>query len=130
VITAEEFDDQELIARRREDHNRIGQILVARVPEEDKELLKVERPGDRTLLDRLLTPFNQAGTKRFLREARQKVWRNAPLMNQVRRTGPDARAARVRGWSGSPKPAWPTCGRRGQVLLRLAVRGVGVGLQP
>ena len=28
------------------------------------ELKKVERPGDRTVLDRLLTPFNRAGSKR------------------------------------------------------------------
>ena len=51
---------------------------------EDGELKKVEQPGDRTLLDHLLTPFNRAGSKRFLKEARGKVWRNAQALSLAR----------------------------------------------
>ena len=40
------------------------------VAAEDDEL------GSRSLLDRLLTPLNRLASKRFLREARRKVWHN------------------------------------------------------
>ena len=76
VITDQEFDDPALVARRGRDHEHIDAILASRVAAEDGELKKVEQPGDRTL-DHLLTPFNRAGSKRFLKEARGKVWRNA-----------------------------------------------------
>src|SRR5207247_10751121 len=76
VISDEEFDDTGLVARRAADHERIDDILASRVAAEDRELAKVEDPGERTLLDRMLQPFNRQGTKRFLKEARRKVWAN------------------------------------------------------
>ena len=126
VIGDDEFDDPGTVSRRRADHERIDGILAGRVAAEDAELVKVERPGDRTLLDRLLVPFNQAATRRFLAEARRKVWRNATLLSHARRQ--DALQARLAELEG-------LCARRvsdlsapGQVLLRLARRGFGVEL--
>src|SRR5215472_14559341 len=72
VITDEEFDDAALIARREADHKAIDNILASRVSAEGDELVTIHGPGSR--LDRLLEPFNQRGTRRFLREARRKVW--------------------------------------------------------
>ena len=85
VITDQEFDDPALVARRSRDHEHIDAILSSRVAAEDGELKKVEQPGDRTLLDHVLTPFNRAGSKRFLKEARGKVWRNAHALSLARR---------------------------------------------
>ena len=95
VITDDEFDDAALVAKRAADHAVMDQVLVNRVQPEDLELAKVEEPGDRTWLDRALTPFNRAGTKRFLQESRRKVWHNATLLSQARHQGPAALALRV-----------------------------------
>jgi Family of unknown function (DUF5995) len=126
VISDDEFDDPAVVARRRADHERIDEILAERVAAEDVELAKVERPGDRTLLDRLLVPFNQAATRRFLAESRRKVWRNAMLLSRARRAG--TLPARLEELEA-------LCTRRvrdlrapGQVLLRLARKGFGVEL--
>jgi hypothetical protein len=126
VIGDEEFDDPAIVSRRRADHERIDHILASRVAAEDVELARYERPGDRTLLDRLLVPFNQAATRRFLAEARRKVWRNATLLSHARRHG--ALQARLGELEA-------LCSRRvsdlrapGQVLLRLARKGFGVEL--
>jgi hypothetical protein len=126
VISDEEFDDPATMRRRRADHERIDAILAGRVAAEDAELVKVERPGDRTRLDHLLVPFNQAATHRFLAEARHKVWRNATLLSHARRGGAiERRLAELEA----------LCAQRvrdlrapGQVLLRLARRGFGVEL--
>ncbi|MCA1690987.1 MAG: DUF5995 family protein [Actinobacteria bacterium] len=128
VITDMEFTNPDVIARRALDHGHIDAILVTRVPEEDKELLKVEEPGDRSLLDRLLTPFNQAGTKRFLREARGKVWHNASLLSAARVQGEEALAARVAELEELAKARVADLRAPGQVLLRLARHGFGVEL--
>ena len=130
VIAEEEFDDDELVARRASDHRHIDEILANRVPAEDRELQKVERPGDRTLLDRLLQPFNRAGTKRFLKEAREKVWRNARLLNAARRRSPEALRARLEELEELSRARVADLRRPGQVLLRLARRGFGVELSP
>src|SRR5213078_1314618 len=95
VISDPEFDDLDLIARRAADHERIDDILASRVAAEDRELAKVEDPGERTLLDRMLQPFNRQGTKSFLKEARRKVWANARQLSLARRAGPQARSARL-----------------------------------
>jgi hypothetical protein len=50
-----------------------GDVLVVRVGSEDREIAAAERPGDRSLADRLLVPMKGAGSKRFLKEARRKV---------------------------------------------------------
>ena len=128
TITDEEFDDPELVERRRRDHAHIDAILASRVDAEDKELQKVEQPGDRTLLDRLLTPFNQAATKRFLTEARQKVWHNAVALSRARREGPDALAARLAELEELSRVRVADLRVPGQVLMKLAVKGFGVRL--
>src|SRR3712207_2913824 len=56
VISAEEFDDPAVLARRQLDHQRIDEVLSSRVAAEDVEL---QRAGDpRTLVDRLMTTPN------------------------------------------------------------------------
>jgi hypothetical protein len=129
VITDEQFDDPALVARRARDHEHIDAILASRVPLEDLELRKVELPGDRTLLDHLLTPFNRAGTKRFLKEARGKVWRNAQALSAARREGPQALAARLRELGQLSADRVADLRRPGQVILRLARDGFGVLLE-
>ncbi|HEY7628067.1 MAG TPA: DUF5995 family protein [Ilumatobacteraceae bacterium] len=128
AITADEFDDAALVKRRGIDHERIDQILSSRVDAEDIELQKVEQPGDRTRLDRMLKPFNQSATKRFMRESRRKVWRNAVLLNNARRTGPDALAARLNELEDLSRRRIEDLRVPGQVLIKLAVKGFGVSL--
>jgi hypothetical protein len=128
VIDDEQFDDPALIAGRSADHEHIDEILASRVAAEDRELRTEERPGDRTLLDHLLTPFNRAGSRRFLREARGKVWRNAVALNAARRRGPEALAARVDELGALSRERVADLRRPGQVILRLARDGFGVTL--
>ena len=126
VITDEEFDDSELIARREADHKAIDDILATRVSVEDDELISVSGPG--SLLNRVLKPLNQTGTKRFLREARQKVWANAIALSQARRTGAGAFTARLAELEELSAAKVTELQAPGQVLLKLAVRGFGVRL--
>ena len=127
VVTDEEFDDPTLIASRRLDHEHIDDILASRVAAEDAELRKVERPGDRTMLDRALTPFNRRATRRFLKEARQKVWRNALQLSQARRRGAlDERLGELERLSAQRVADLRA---PGQVVLRLARDGFGVELR-
>ena len=125
VITDEEFDDPEAVARREKDHRHIDDILVSRVAEEDEELKAVERPGDRTLVDRLLQPFNRAATKRFLKEARRKVWRNARLLSRARREGPAELERRVEELAILSARRVADLNAPGLVLLKLARKGSG-----
>lgn len=125
-ITDEEFADEALLARRSLDHQRIDGVLIDRVRQEDRELMKVERPGDRTLLDRALIPFNRLSTKRFLVEARRKVWRNAGLLSDARRRGHlDVRLAEL---ESAVRDRVAELRAPGQVVLRLARDGFGVEL--
>jgi hypothetical protein len=128
TISDAEFADPAVLARRSQDHGHIDSILSSRVDAEDKELQKVERPGDRTLLDKLLTPFNQAASKRFLTEARRKVWHNAKALSQARVQGPDALAARLAELEELSRVRVASLGVPGQVLIKLAIRGFGVQL--
>jgi hypothetical protein len=121
AITDEEFDDPVLIARRARDHQHIDAVLLSRVSAED-ELIG----GKRSLLDRLLTPLNRAGTKRFLVEAREKVWRNAKVMSAARRQGPDALAGRIAELDALCSARVADLVAPGQVILKLARRGFGV----
>ena len=129
VITDDEFDDPGVVDRRARDHERIDEILSSRVAEEDVELRKVEQPGDRTLLDHVLTPFNRAGSRKFLKEARGKVWRNARVLSLARRDGLDALSARIDELGRLSADRVADLQRPGQVLLRLARRGFGVLLE-
>lgn len=129
VITDQEFDNPVLVARRARDHERIDGILSSRVAAEDAELKKVEQPGDRTILDHLLTPFNRAGSKRFLKEARGKVWRNARALSQARRQGLDELGAHLRELEELSAERVADLRRPGQVILRLSKNGFGVLLE-
>jgi len=78
--------------------------------------------------DRLLRPFNRLGTRRFLREAREKVWANAIALSRARREGPDTYAtalAQLEELSAAKVAAFEA---PGPVLLRLAATGFGVRL--
>ena len=77
----------------------------------------------RSLLDRALQPLNRVASKRFLREARLKVWHNTTELQVARLAGPtayDARLARAGGAQrrahrrpARPRPgAAPAGGRR------------------
>jgi hypothetical protein len=126
VITDQEFDDPALVARRSRDHERIDAILSSRVAAEDGELKKMEQPGDRTLLDHLLTPFNRAASRRFLKEARGKVWRNAQALSAARRDGLEQLGGRLRELEALSAERVADLRRPGQVLLRLTRDGFGV----
>jgi hypothetical protein len=75
-----------------------------------------------------MQPLNRMATRRFLREARAKVWANALELSLARRAGQDSYARRLAQLE-------ELCGKRvadlirpGPVLLRLAARGFGVRL--
>ena len=124
VISETDFEDQVLMDRRRRDHERIDAVLAARVASEDDEL----QPG--SIVDRLLTPLNRLGTKRFLREARQKVWHNTFELHAARVAGPEAHATRLAELELLSAAKIADLLAPGQVLLRLAVAGFGVTLPP
>jgi len=125
VISATDFDDASLIDRRRRDHERIDDVLGSRVKDEDALL------GDaKTLLDRLLAPLNRLGSKRFLREARHKVWHNLEELNAARLDSDGAYVARLGELEVLSAARIADLLAPGQVLLRLAVAGFGVSLPP
>jgi hypothetical protein len=126
VISEQDFADPELIAGRRRDHERIDTVLAGRVSAEDAALGSAQR----TVLDRLLTPLNRLGSKRFLREARQKVWHNVEQLQAARLTGPAMYAERLAELELLSAARIADLLAPGQVLLRLAVAGFGVTLPP
>ena len=126
VITDEQFGDPALLARREADHKAIDGVLASRVAAEDDELTRVSGPPP--LLDRLLRPFNQLGTQRFLREARTKVWANAVALNRARRQGPESYAALLARLEELSAAKVTQLQAPGQVLLKLAATGFGVRL--
>jgi len=130
VVTDDELTDVDLFRRRYRDFKHIDDIVVRRVKEEDLRLKEVEEPGDRTRVDRMMTPLNRTATKRFLKEARYKVWRNAIELSLARRIGPDAYAARLRELEALSRAKVEELVQPGKVLVRLAVTGYGVLLGP
>ncbi len=130
VLTDAELSDRELVRSRHADFAHIDDIVVRRVREEDLLLRQVEEPGDRTVVDRMMTPFNRAASKRFLKEARYKVWRNAMELAQARRLGTDAYAARLRELEELCVAKVRELLAPGKVLIRLGVKGYGVLLGP
>jgi Family of unknown function (DUF5995) len=123
VISSEDFDDPAVRRARQEDHGHVDVVLQQRVGAEDDELNAISKV---TLLDRLLRPANRMASRRFLAEARRKVWHNAGLLDQARRVSParyvatlgvleDLCANRVRDLT-----------EPGLVLLNLARKGFGV----
>jgi hypothetical protein len=124
VISDAEFDDPALLERRAADHRHVDGVLAARVGAEDSQLDQVS--GRRSLLDRALTPFNQLGTKRFLRESRAKVWGNARSLALARRQGEAAYAARLAELERLAAARVADLTEPGQVILKLAAKGFGV----
>ena len=127
VISDQEFTDEAVLDRRRRDHERIDAVLSGRVAAEDVEL---SSRSPRTLLDTALRPLNRAASRRFLREARQKVWHNTIELQQARSVGPDALAARLAELEVLSAARINELLAPGQILLRLAVTGFGVTLPP
>jgi hypothetical protein len=127
VISVEEFADEGVLDSRRRDHERIDGVLSGRVAAEDAEL---ETRSAVTLLDRALRPLNQRASKRFLREARQKVWHNTMELHQARVESPDAYKIRLAELELLSAAKIADLLAPGQVLLRLAVAGFGVVLPP
>jgi hypothetical protein len=123
VMSPADFDDQDLVRRRAADHRHLDDVLSTRVAAEDAQLSAVSRV---TLLDRLLRPLNRVATKRFLAEAREKVWRNAVALDRARRSGPERYAQRLRDLEGLSAARVAALTAPGPVLLRLALRGFGV----
>ncbi len=128
VIDDDEFDDEALMAVRAADHAHVDAILVARVPEEDRRLAAVEEPGDRTIVDSALRPFNRAGTRRFLKEGRRKVWRNTRLLSRARRRGDDAYRNELATLEELCRERVADLVEPRFVLISLALHGFGVDL--
>src|SRR6266496_3732677 len=126
VIDDQEFQDPGLLARRAADHRHIDTVLAARVDAEDTELGAVS--GQRSLLDRVLTPANRLGTKRFLAESRAKVWANAHALALARRQGCDAYTVLLAELERLAARRVADLTEPGQVILKLAVKGFGVAL--
>jgi hypothetical protein len=102
-------------------------VLASRVGAEGDELARVSGPG--SSLDRLLAPLSRRGTRRFLREAREKVWANAVALSRARAKGPEAYASARHQLSELSAAKVTALQAPGQVLLKLAVTGFGVRLQ-
>jgi Family of unknown function (DUF5995) len=124
VISVAEFEDKDLMDRRRRDHERIDRVLSSRVGAEDDQL------GPGSLLDRLLTPLNRLSSRRFLREARRKVWHNTYELHAARVSSSDAYSARLAELEVLSAAKVADLMEPGQVLLRLAFSGFGVTLPP
>jgi hypothetical protein len=127
VIPDEDFADAGLLGRRHRDHERIDGVLAGRVAAEDDELAS---RSARSLLDRALQPLNRLASKRFLREARLKVWHNTAELQVARLAGPAAYDARLAELEVLSAARIADLLAPGQVLLRLAVAGFGVVLPP
>jgi hypothetical protein len=125
VITDQDFEHPVLIHRRRRDHERIDKILARRVAAEDHAI-----GGARSALDRILTPANRLSSRRFLREARNKVLLNVAELQQARLAGADAYHDRLAELEVLSAAKIADLLRPGQVLLRLAMTGFGVTLPP
>jgi Family of unknown function (DUF5995) len=127
VIDEHDATDGGLMARRRIDHMRVNQIITDRVRDEDAELAAA---GMRSAMDRLLAPLNRIATRRFLTEARRKVWTNTLDLAAARRNGPDSYAAWLERLSALSEQRVRDLTAPGLVLLRLGRNGFGVRLRP
>jgi hypothetical protein len=125
VISPADFADPDLLAQRVRDHDRIDEILSGRVTAEDEAL-----GGPRRLLDRMMAPANRFGSRRFLAEARAKVWENVGALAEARSAGEAAYVRRVGELEVLASAKVADVLRPGAVLLRLAVTGFGVRLPP
>ena len=127
MIDDASFDDAELMARRAADHEHIDQVLASRLVDEDELLREVEQRGDRGLLDRIQL-LGRLGTKRFLTEARRKVWRNAVELSRARRRGPHELQQGLAELERLAMQRVADLVRPRNVIFELARRGFGVEL--
>ena len=127
VISDDDFADPQTLSRRQRDHERIDAVLSARVADEDDQLQSTSQVS---ILDRVLGPLNRLASRRFLREARQKVWHNAVELQKARLAGSDVYAARLAELEVLSAAKIADLLAPGQVLLRLAVAGFGITLPP
>ena len=127
MITPADFGSPGLLDLRRRDHERIDEVLAARVADEDVALQRAG--GRRTRLDRVLAPANRQASRLFLRESRRKVWANTGVLHVARLLGPDAYARRLADLEAASAARVRDLLRPGPVLLRLAVNGFGVTLR-
>jgi len=123
VMTPADFDDPDVTRRREADHRHLDSVLSSRVAAEDAELSAV---SGTTVLDRILRPFNRLGTRRFLAEAREKVWRNALALDRARRSGTQPYGLLLAELERLSAARLADLTAPGPVLLRLASRGFGV----
>ena len=86
--------------------------------------------GIGNLLDRVLRPLNQEGSKRFLREARQKVWHNTSELHEARLAVPEMYATRLAELEVLSAAKVADLLAPGQVILKLTVAAFGVTLPP
>jgi hypothetical protein len=128
VIDGDELRDAAIMERRAADHAHVDSILVRRVSTEDRRIASVEDPGDRSIIDRLMSPFNRAGTRRFLKEGRRKVWRNTRILGEARRAGPEAYAADLQRLEALCEERVADLVESRFVIMRLARHGFGVEL--
>jgi hypothetical protein len=77
-----------------------------------------------------MTPLNQAATKRFLKEARAKVWHNTLALHEARVRGEEAYRRRLGDLEVLSAAKLNDLLRPGAVLVRLAFVGFGVTLPP
>jgi Family of unknown function (DUF5995) len=126
VISDEEFGDAAVRAAREADHRRIDDLLSERVSAEDEELKRLEI--SRSLQDRLLEPLNRMATRRFLREARARVWANALALSGARQQGDGSLPRELAALEELSGARVADLVQPGPVLLRLATGGFGVRL--
>lgn len=127
VIADEEFRDPSLLARRRRDHDRIDGILSGRVAAEDVE---ISARSVRSVLDRALRPVNRWAARRFLKEAREKVWKNTMQLWRAKSSGEAAYVTTLAELEVLSAAKISDLLAPGQILLRLAVAGFGISLPP
>lgn len=133
VIGDEDFTRPLVMARRRRDHERIDAVLASRVAAEDTALADAagtQTAWRRSLTDRALRPVNRLASKRFLREARQKVWHNTEQLQRARAAGDDVYRTRLAELEVLTAARVADLLAPGNVLLKLAVAGFGVSLPP
>jgi Family of unknown function (DUF5995) len=127
VITDAEFSDPSLLARRHRDHEQIDAILSGRVAAEDAE---ISARSVRTTLDRALRPINRWASRRFLKEAREKVWQNTLQLWRAKSVDERTYATRLAELELLSAAKISDLLAPGHILLRLAVAGFGVSLPP
>ena len=128
VISDEDFADRASLDRRRRDHERIDGVLVGPGGGRGRRARGAGRRA--ACWTGCCSPSTRGPRKRFLREARVKVWHNTVELQQARLAGPDVYAERLGELEVLSAAKIADLLAPGQVLLRLAVAGFGVVLPP